>query len=306
MTLGRPLSHRVNLKLLQSFLVVAEHSSFREAASQMNRTQAAISAQIKLLEEQLGFALFHRTTRAVRLTANGELLLDYARQAVSALEQGLQQILGRADMKRGRVTFACSPTLVTHHLPPVLSAFKAEYPEVVLSLLELKSTQLFESLRNEDVDFAIGPVTDNAEFDFEPIWRERVYLAVHRDLVPKTRSRIPLEKLAYLPIAQFYGNTVLGRMLEEAAYGRGYKLNVRYQCIQGQTLVALSEAGLAASIMVESLLPSITSPQVQKLLITDPAIVQRFGIIKRRDQRLSSPALRLVDLILGCATPPPA
>lgn len=303
MIAARPLSHRVNLKLLQSFLIVAEHASFREAALQLNRTQAAVSAQIKLLEEQLGFPLFHRTTRVVRLTADGELLLDYARQAVAALERGLTQITERDDMKRGRVTLGCSPTLVASHLPSVLAAFKVDYPDVVLSLLELKSVQLFEALRSKEVDFAIGPVTESVDFDFDPIWSERIHLAVHRRLMPRTRSRISLEKLSQLPIAQYYGSTMLGAMLERAAHERGCKLDVRYQCLQGQTLVALCEAGLAASVMVESLLPAVTDPDVQKLLITDPHLIQTFGIARRCGERLAPPALRLIDLLLRSSLP---
>ena len=61
----------VNLKLMHTFLLVAEHSSFCRAAEVSNRSQSAVSMQIKQLEEQVGVALFHRTTRRVELTAEG-------------------------------------------------------------------------------------------------------------------------------------------------------------------------------------------------------------------------------------------
>lgn len=295
-------SKRVNLKLLQAFLMVAENSSFRTAAEHMNRTQAAVSAQVKQLEEQLGIQLFHRTTRHVKLTADGELLRGYARRAVAEVEEGLQQILERSDMKRGNVTFACSPTLVPTHLPPILRAFKRDYPEVVLSLLELKSHQLFEALRSNDVDFAIGPVTDHPEFDFEPIISERVFLVAHRDLLPRGGSTIALEAMSGLPLIRFYDNTVLARQVNEAASRVGCTLNIRYQCIQGQTLIALSEAGLGAAIMVETLTHSVHGPDMRKLLIVEPEMRHDFAIIKKRGQRLSTPALRMIDLLLRHAS----
>jgi DNA-binding transcriptional LysR family regulator len=82
----------VNLKLLHSFLLVADHGSFRRAAEEANRSQSAVSMQVRQLELQLGVALFHRTTRKVELTREGEMLLDCARKAAIELQIGLRRI----------------------------------------------------------------------------------------------------------------------------------------------------------------------------------------------------------------------
>ena len=91
----------VNLKLMHIFLLVAEHNSFCRAAEVSNRSQSAVSKQIRQLELQLGVSLFHRTTRRVQLTREGELLLVCARRAVSELQTGLRQIKEAADIQRG-------------------------------------------------------------------------------------------------------------------------------------------------------------------------------------------------------------
>lgn len=87
----RPIT-KINLKLLQSFVFVAEQYSFRQAAALIGHSQSAVSAQIKRLEAQLGVALFHRTTRRVQLTAEGEQLLSCARGAIAEVELGLRRI----------------------------------------------------------------------------------------------------------------------------------------------------------------------------------------------------------------------
>src|SRR3954447_10424998 len=92
----------VNLKLMHTFLLVAEHSSFCRAAEVSNRSQSAVSMQIRQLELQLGVSLFHRTTRRVQLTREGELLLVCARKAVYELQTGLRQIKDAVDVQRGR------------------------------------------------------------------------------------------------------------------------------------------------------------------------------------------------------------
>src|SRR6267142_949998 len=72
----------VNFKLLHIFIAIADNKSFRQASEKLNRSQSAVSMQIKQLEEQVGVALFHRTTRRVELTAEGVKLLTFARRAL--------------------------------------------------------------------------------------------------------------------------------------------------------------------------------------------------------------------------------
>uniref|UniRef100_UPI00035E69BE LysR family transcriptional regulator n=1 Tax=Herbaspirillum lusitanum TaxID=213312 RepID=UPI00035E69BE len=133
----------VNFKLLQTFLLVADQSSFRIAAEKSFRSPSAVSAQIRQLEAQLGVALFHRTTRNVRLTTEGEQLLDCAQRALMEVESGLRKIQESADIRRGRVSISCSPTIAETRLARVLAAFEKEYPGIEVSVRELTSMALF-------------------------------------------------------------------------------------------------------------------------------------------------------------------
>lgn len=290
-------SNRVNLKLLQTFLLVAENNSFREAADQVNRSQSAVSTQIKQLEEQIGVALFHRTTRRVTLTTEGEQLLSNARRAIGEIEAGLRKLREMADIRRGRVALACSPTIAATRLPQILAAFEREYPGIRIVLQELKSVELFAALRDGHVDFAIGPVVGDGDFDFETILSERLHALVPYTLLRKPGHTITFAELAGLPIIQFYSSTVMGQLILEAAKSRNLALNIHYQCIQGQTMVALAEAGLGATILTESVADAAMSPKTQKRLITEPEITQDFGIIRVRGHMLSPAASRLADLI---------
>lgn len=290
-------SNRVNLKLLQTFLLVAENNSFREAADLVSRSQSAVSTQIKQLEEQVGVALFHRTTRKVKLTVEGQQLLENARRAVNEIELGLRNIREVADMRRGRVAIACAPMLAATRLPPILAAFEKEYRGVRIVLQELKSVELFQSLRNGDVDFAIGPVVGDGDFEFEPIIVEPIHALVPRSLIKEDRDEIGFAELAELPIIQFHATTVMAQLVAEAAKERGLVLKSRYQCIQGQTLAALAEAGLGAAILTGSAARTATSSRVQKMLIVEPRITQHFGIVRVRGHMLSPAATRLVELI---------
>ena len=80
---------RVNLKVLSTFLAVAENESFRKAAEQTNISLPAVSMQIKQLEERLGVALLQRTTRKVVLTPEGEKLMISTRKAMAEIDAAL-------------------------------------------------------------------------------------------------------------------------------------------------------------------------------------------------------------------------
>lgn len=288
---------RVNLKLLQTFMIVAENQSFREAADQINRSQSAISTQIRQLEEQLGIPLFNRTTRSVRLTAEGAELLSYARRAVGEVEQGLRNILEAADLRRGRVTLACAPTIACTRLPPILAAFEKEYPGIRIIVHELKSVDLFQRIRAGDVDFGLGPVIGDGDLDFVPVLREPLHVLAAGKFLPEDQPTIRFDELAGLPLIQFPTTTVLGRLVADTAKARGITLNTRYECVQGQTLVALAAAGLGASITTGTVIGAASAPAMRRPRIVEPALVQEFSIVTLKGKALSPAAMGLVDLI---------
>src|SRR5690242_15087136 len=89
------MSHLPSPELLRAFVAVAEHRSFTRAALELNRTQAAVSLQIKRLEEQVGLRLFWRSTSRVELTKAGMCLLGDARQVLAVNERMLERLTRR-------------------------------------------------------------------------------------------------------------------------------------------------------------------------------------------------------------------
>ena len=251
----KPLAH-VNLKLLQTFMLVGEHSSFRTAAEKSFRSQSAVSAQIRQLEEQLGVSLFHRTTRSVRLTDEGQQLLVCARRALLEVESGLRKIQESADVRRGRVSLSCSPTIAETRLARVLAAFEQDYPGIEVHVRELTSAALFDSVRKREVDFGIGPVIETSEFHFEPVLDDPFYALVPKRFVETTKDTISLATLANMPLLVLNHATALRGMLEATMKERHLTLTTRYEFTQAQTLISMASAGLGAAIPAEGGAPA--------------------------------------------------
>ncbi|MBR0857457.1 LysR family transcriptional regulator [Bradyrhizobium liaoningense] len=114
--------------LLKAFLAVAEHRSFTRAAHLLNRTQSAVSVQIRRLEERLGTKLFQRTRAGVALTAAGDELLVYARRLLDLNAEAIDAL--RARKREAVVRLGVMDDYGTIVIPPLLTSFAAHHPLV--------------------------------------------------------------------------------------------------------------------------------------------------------------------------------
>ena len=293
---AKPLAN-VNLKLLQAFLLVGEHSSFRAAAEMSYRSTSAVSAQIRQLEEQLGVPLFHRTTRSVRLTEEGLELLECARRALLEVESGLRRIQESADMRRGRVALSCSPTIAATRLARVLAAFEKDHPSIEVSVRELTSETLFESIRKREVDFGIGPVIETGEFHFDPVLEDPLYALVPKRFITTSKDTIALATLTNMPLLVLNPATALRGVLESTMRERHLTMTTRYEFSQAQTLISMASAGLGAAILPKVVLPPVIDKSTYALRIVSPAMTREVAIITIRGQSLSPASLRLAQLM---------
>ena len=138
------------LNSLRAFEAAARHLSFTKAAEELHVTPAAISHQIKALEEQLGVALFRRLTRALRLTQAGQAALPPMRDGFDRLADAVELL--RAQEDSGAVTVSLDPSFAAKWLVPRLDRFRAAHPELDV---RLDATEKLADFQRDNVDLAI-------------------------------------------------------------------------------------------------------------------------------------------------------
>lgn len=121
------------LNALRAFEAAARHRSFKRAAEELFVTPAAISQQVKALEEYLGVELFRRLTRAIELTPAAEAMLPKLREGFDSFAAGLAQ--ARRAEERGRIAVAAPPNFVARWLMPRLRSFTSSYPQYDLRII---------------------------------------------------------------------------------------------------------------------------------------------------------------------------
>jgi LysR family glycine cleavage system transcriptional activator len=125
------MSLKLPLPLLRIFEAAGRRQSFHLAAAELNLTPSAVSHAIRKLEETLGIALFERSGRSVRLSAEGETLLTHTERAFEELQRGLEQVSGRAPQV---LRLHCAPSFAAQWLTPRLADFLGQCPEVDVRL----------------------------------------------------------------------------------------------------------------------------------------------------------------------------
>jgi DNA-binding transcriptional LysR family regulator len=285
----------VNLKLIATFLSVAQHSSFRKAAEELNRSLPAVSMQIKQLEEQLGLPLFQRTTRKVELTRDGVQLLISARRAIAELDGGLMRLQLSAEIQQGHLPIACVPTVSSTRLPKILTAYARKYPGVTVHVRELAQNALIDAVRHREVDFAVGAAAErHRELDFAPVFTDDYYALLPRGSRTGGRSGIPLRELAKMPLLKLHGATAFRDHIERAMEAAGLAFESNYEFMHVNTMIAMAEAGLGVAVLPGVGIPSGT--RLKAVRVTEPRLSRTIGILTVRGHQFSPAAQRFVDL----------
>lgn len=133
------------LNSLRAFEAAARHLSFTRAAEELFVTPAAISHQVKALEEWFGVQLFFRRNREILMTEAGQLLLPGARDAFDTLDMACQRIL--AEEATGELRVTCMPSFAASWLVPRLAGFRNREPDIDVLL----------STEDRVVDFNLEP-----------------------------------------------------------------------------------------------------------------------------------------------------
>jgi DNA-binding transcriptional LysR family regulator len=241
----------IELRHLRYFVAVAEELHFGRAAQRLHLAQPPLSQQIRKLEEILGYALFTRTSRSVRLTSAGEVFLERARRTLRNVQEDLDEArsIGRGEVGFLRVGFIGSSMLTP--LPAVLGQYRRKYPKVHLQLSENFTSNLIQSLSKNALDAGFlrdGDPTDG--LIIEPLFSEP-FVAVLPSNHPLTKRK--LISAADLRDEPFVFFTPTAGVL---AYQKpislceehGFRPRVVQEAPQWLTILRLVGAGLGVSI----------------------------------------------------------
>ncbi|MCS6760230.1 MAG: LysR family transcriptional regulator [Candidatus Devosia euplotis] len=157
----------LELDQLQSFCAIADCGSFTEAARRVNKTQSAVSMQIKRLEERLGQLLLTREGRGVTLTIHGEVLYARARKMLRTNAEILDHFSD--GILAGSIRFGVPDDYAVRLLPVILSSFQRTHPKIAVDVSCMASEHLLEGMRAGRYDLIV--FTQGTEQNYGELFR---------------------------------------------------------------------------------------------------------------------------------------
>lgn len=146
------MDHEIELRHLRYFVAVAEELHFGRAAERLHLAQPPLSQQIRKLEEILGYPLFERTSRSVKLTAAGQVFLERAQRTLRNVQRDVDETrsIGRGEVGSLHIGFVGSAMLTI--LPAIFRQYREAYSSVRLHLHESFTAKVIEGLQNGTLD----------------------------------------------------------------------------------------------------------------------------------------------------------
>ena len=287
---------------LETFLEVARLSSFSRAAEKRFRTQPAISAQIRALEEEIGARILDRSGGKVSITAAGKLFQKYAEETLEARKAVLTAIAETERVPRGEIIVGANEGTCLHILPEVFAQFKKQYPDVAVNIKSADYAKILDSVIDNSVDFVVSmPVSDP---------RLTVVL-IHRDeLVIIVPPQHPLAKLKSATIgdaARFplvvpkAGHT--RDALEDLFYENKLKPRYAMELDSSELLKRFVAADVGVGFIARSnVQEDVRANVLVAIPISDAQVRRDLALVFRKDKALSRAALAFIDTTVKIKT----
>jgi LysR family transcriptional regulator, transcriptional activator of the cysJI operon len=241
---------------VQVFRAVAEQASFRRAAEQLHISQPSVSQHVQLLEEELGVRLLDRGSAGIRMTAAGELLLNFARRSSRMSQQMLAALAKLEGEPGGVLTLAASTTVAQYLLPRILGSFLKENPRIQLSVRSGNTEEVSAWVLGGDAEMGLieGPPA-HKELAVERFLDDRLLLIVPRGHAWAGQGTPqPIVSLASAPMLMREQGSGTRKVIEQALRKAGMRLGrlkIAMELDSTEAIVSGVEAGLGVGFVSE-------------------------------------------------------
>src|SRR5271156_1501370 len=289
----------MDLDQLHTFLEIVRLKSFSKAAQTCYRTQPAISAQVRQLEQELNSTLFERLGTKIALTAAGKIFAGYAEQILDLRRRAQDTINELERVPRGELVIAANEATCIYVLPVVFSEYKKNFPNVQLSVDRSYGARVVDAVIDNLADFGITQL---------PVQERKLQVArIHSDeiklLMPAkhplaTRPSVfPEDVVGYQLLLPKTGVTRarLDGWLEPVEH----RIQISMELDSTEMIKRFVMAGLGLSfISTTTCREEVEARKLATVSLGPEPLIRRLGLIYRKDKALSKAALGFIQVIL--------
>ena len=283
---------------LITFLEVAKQGSFSRAGEKVFRSQSAVSAQIRQLEQEYGDRLLDRSGKSVKLTPAGKVLFEYAERLKNLRDESLMAVADHGRMPRRTLLVGANEATCLYVLPEVFAEYCRLYPGVQISIYRNFSYKIIEKLENGSID--VGIITlpaKSASLKTLPIFRDKLMVMVS----PKN----PLSKYKVVPVAELVKYPLLfpktghtRRLLDRLFRMHISELQVRMELPSIGMIKSFVAADLGVSLVSATFArDEAESGRVKLIDLEDAELWRELGLAYRRDRTLPRATTAFISVL---------
>jgi DNA-binding transcriptional LysR family regulator len=284
----------MDIRFLESFVMVIESGSIAEAARRLNLTAAAVAQRIHTLEREIGTRLIMRSGRSVTPTHSGAAILGRARDLLGDVRD--LKAIACEDRPSGQLRLGATPTATSGILPDVLARLAARYPEIDVEMHGGISAELYRMVLDGDLDAALivqPPFSLPKAYSWLQLSEEPLVVLTPR----ASRLRDPITILSSEPLIRQHHSTWIGRLIDGYLRYAGVRPRERFAIDTLEAIAVMVDRGLGVALVHDWPPPWPEGVSLRKISIPEKRFGRRMGLLWPR----ASVRIRLVDALVEVA-----
>ncbi len=277
----------MDLDNLKTFIEVARLGSFSRAAEKVLRSQPAVSAQIRQLEQEYGQRLFDRNAKSVRLTPAGEVVLDYARQLLALQAKSQLAVAEQDGVRTGTLSIGANEGTFLYVLPRVLAKYHKQFPKVRISVYRSFTHKVTAKVEEGIVDIGILTMpVKSPSLEAVPVFRDRILLMVGPASPLFRKESATLEEFAAQPIILPKTGSIR-KLMEKHMRPFREDLNVTMELTSVVMIKRFVRAGFGVSLICRIFAAeNVERAEVRLLNIDGLDLWRELALVYRKDRSL--------------------
>jgi DNA-binding transcriptional LysR family regulator len=283
---------------LTTFVQVAKLKSFSKAGQKVFRSQSAVSAQIRQLEQAYHAKLLDRSAKSVELTPAGEVLFEFAERLLRLRDESMQVVADRGNVVQGPVAFGANEATCLYLLPDILAEFQKRYPLVHISIYRNFSHKILQRLEEGSLDLGIVTLPlKSPNLKMHVINRDRLRFMVSTKNALAQRSHVTLDEIASAPLI-FPKTGYTRQVLDKLFRPHRSRLRVAMELPSIGMIKTFVAADVGISIISESFArDQVKTGEVKLLNVEGVDLWRELALVYRRDRSLPRAVQSLISMI---------
>jgi DNA-binding transcriptional LysR family regulator len=283
---------------LHTFLEIVRLKSFSKAAQTCYRTQPAISAQVRQLEQELRADLFERFGSKISLTTAGRIFAQYAEQMLDLRRRVQDAIAELENNPRGELVIAANEATCIYVLPKVFSEYRGLFPAVQLQVLRSYGSRVVEAVMENSADFGLTQLpVEEKRLQVVPVHRDEIRMIMPVDHPLADRKSVsPQEIVESFLVLPKYGKTRtrLNEWLEPVEDD----VRISMELDSTEMMKRFVIAGMGVSFVAASTCrEEVAAGTLKSASLAPEPLMRRVGLVYRKDKALSKAALGFIQAV---------